>query len=124
MERLHHSFAFDAADWPADRCTPAAVLAISPEIMSGWFGVEFGAPADRGATGRTAGVELPSGRRVLLRWDDAEPEPRAMRLLADRADDPDAACDEALLVLGLSSHDVIWRAARSGRSRSSAEPTI
>ncbi len=65
MERLHHSFSFDAAEWPADRCAPAAVLAISPEILSGWFGVEFGAPAHAGGTGRTVAVELPSGRRVL-----------------------------------------------------------
>lgn len=124
MERLHHSFSFDAAEWPADRCMPAAVLAISPDIMSGWFGVEFAPARAGGATGRTAAVELPSGRRVLLRWDDAEPEPRAMRLLADRADDPDAACDETLLVLGLSSHDVIWRAAGGPRSRSSPERTV
>lgn len=120
MERLHRSFSVVAAEWPADRCLPAAMLAVSPEIMSGWFGVEFAGPAERGATGRTAGVELPSGRRVLLRWDDAEPEPRAMRLLADRADDPEAACDEALLVLGLSAHDVIWRAAGAARPRPSS----
>ena len=121
MERFYRSFAVDAAEWPAERCAPAAFLAISPDILSGWFGVDFSAVAESGATPRTAGVELPSGRRVLFRWNDADPEPRAMRLLADAADDPASACDETLLVLGLSPHDVIWSAASGTRPRPSPE---
>lgn len=119
MDRTYRSFSVDPSEWPDARCAPVARLAISPEIMSGWFGVPF--PSRDGATERSAGVELPSGRRVVFRWDDAEPEPRAMRLLAGRADDPAAACEETLLVLGLSPHDVIWRAAPSPRPRSSPD---
>ncbi len=120
MERMYRPFAVDRATWAPDACRAAAVLAISPEIMSGWFGVEFERAADAHPAYRAAGLELPSGRRVVLRWDDEAPEPRGLRLLADLRDDPAAACDETLLVLGLSPRDVMWRGNAPGTSSSRA----
>lgn len=109
MERIYRPFAVDRAVWAPDSCRAAAMLAISPEIMSGWFGVDFEQAADARPAYRAAGLELPSGRRVVLRWDDEAPEPRGLRLLADLRDDAAAACDETILVLGLSPRDVMWR---------------
>lgn len=109
MEKFYRPFAIGAHQWPAGASQPAATLAVNPEVLADWFGVRFERGADERDDYRAAGLELPSGRRVMLWWYERAPEPRGMRVLADRNDDPAAACDETLMVLGLCAGDVMWR---------------
>ena len=107
MERFYRTIALARFAWPTGECQRAADLAVSPDILDGWFGVPLENGVDGDEPFRAAALELPSGRRVQLRWYERAPEPRGMRLLADVTDDADAACDETLLVLGLAPHDVM-----------------
>lgn len=107
MERFYRTIALSGFAWPTGECRRAADLAVSPEILDGWFGVPLEVGHEGEEPFRVAALELPSGRRVQLRWYEHAPEPRGLRLLADASDDPDQACEETLLVLGLVQNDVM-----------------
>ena len=109
MEQLFRRVPLDTLHWDARTARPAALLAISPDILEDWRGVCFERSVDERGV-RTAALELPSGRRVLLRWESGAPEPRGLDVLIAAADDPVRAREETLASLDLSEREVMWRA--------------
>lgn len=94
--------------WPSGDYRPVALLAVTPEVLEARLGVTFEHGRDDLDEYRELGLELSSGRRVLLNWYERAPEPRGLDLWTDAADDPVAARDETLKALGLSTSTLLW----------------
>jgi len=107
MPRNHRIFALDEHRWPSGIARSAAMFSTTPEAVTARTGVAFESGVDDLDYFRAAGVELPSGRRVLLLWYERAPV-LGLQLEIDSADDPAAARSEAMAALDLASDEVMW----------------
>ena len=100
-------FAREENRWPSGLPRAAATLRLTPEEFSARTGIGFQAGCDDLDSFRAAGVELMSGRRVLLLWYERAPI-MDLELRIDSRDDPVAAREEALAAFGLSHDLIAW----------------
>jgi hypothetical protein len=94
--------------WPTGVWHSAGLVDAPPQRLEAQAGLAFHSGHDDLDYFRAAGVELPSGRRVVLWWYERAGPPHGLDLRVDAGDDPAAARAEALSALGLSARDLIW----------------
>jgi hypothetical protein len=94
--------------WPNGYSRAAAMFAITPEELTTRTGVAFESGVDDLDYFRAVGLELSSGRHVLLLWHERTPV-LGLQLDIDLEDDPDNARAETMKALGISAAEVIWQ---------------
>ena len=86
--------------WPSGMDRSAGTFSTSPEVITARTGLEFDRDLDDLDYFRALGLELPSGRHVVLLWYERSPMP-ALSLQIDLADDPAAGRRDLMTVLEL-----------------------
>ena len=93
--------------WPSGMDRAAATFSVAPETVTERTGIAFESGVDDLDYFRAAGVELPSGRRVVLVWYERSPV-QGLVLEVDAKDDPAAALLETMAALKLEPTEVSW----------------
>ena len=107
MPRTPTVFALDTSRWPSGIARSAAMFSVTPEELTARAGVVFEAGVDGLDYYRAVGLELPSGRRVHLVWNERAPV-LGLQLDADGADDLVAAREETMATLRLMPSELMW----------------
>jgi len=97
--------------WPGGDFRDAGTLRLTPEDVEHKLGFSFERGVDDLDYYRALGLELPSGRRVVLNWYERAPEPRHLAVWADATDDLVLALSETLTGLGLPASAIAWQPA-------------
>ena len=93
--------------WPSGIDRSAGTFSTPPEAITARTGLEFERDLDDLDYFRAIGLELPFGRHVVLLWYERSPVP-ALSLQIDLADDPAAAREELMTVLGIRPGELSW----------------
>lgn len=93
--------------WQSGIDRSAGMFSTSPEIITARTGLEFERDVDDLDYFRAVGLELPSGRHVVLLWYDRSPV-QGLSLQIDLADDALAARQDVMATLGLSPDELLW----------------
>lgn len=107
MPTIREVFPRGAYDWPSGLARAIATFRVTPEALQARTGIVLLPGCDELDQFRAAGLELVSGRRVLLLWHERAPV-QELVLEADWADDVLEARSEAMAALGLSKAEVSW----------------
>lgn len=108
MPGYRQVFAREEYRWPSGLSRAAAMFVTPPEVITARTSVAFESGVDDLDYFRAAGLELASGRRVLLIWHERAPV-LGLALEIDSADDPVAARAETMAALDLTPADVMWQ---------------
>ena len=93
--------------WPSGIDRAAAVFALTPEEVTARSGLRFESGIDDLDYFRAVGLRLPSGRHAVLLWYERAPV-LGLSLQVDAADDPQAAREEVMSMLGLVPDELSW----------------
>ena len=107
MAEYRSLFSRDDYSWPSGLPRAAALFNTWPQEVTHRTGIAFESGVDDLDYYRAAGVELPSGRRIILLWHERAPV-LGLELLIDLADEPDAARTETMAALEFGPADVLW----------------
>ena len=83
------------------------MFATPPEILTARTGLQFESGVDDLDYFRELGLELPSGRHVVLLWHERAPV-QGLCLQIDAGDDPASARADLLATLPLTESELIW----------------
>ena len=93
--------------WPSGIDRSAAMFVTTPEILTARTGLQFESDVDDLDYFRELGLELPSGRHVVLLWYERAPV-QGLCLQIDAADDPVSARADLFATLPFSESELIW----------------
>ena len=107
MNRYGRVFRPSEYRWPSGIDRSAGTFSTRPEHITARTGLEFESDHDDLDYFRAIGLELPSGRHVVLLWYERSPIP-SLSVQIESADDPIAARTDLMATLGLRPEEVSW----------------